>query len=636
MISMLNKKLIYLCAFIFSLLYLLWRGFYTLPIQGSIFVTIYGILLWFSEILSTATAFIMIWNKESIHERQEPAVGRHVEYPDVDILIATHNEEVSLLYKTINACKFLQYPDQSKVHIYICDDMNRSGMKKLASHFQVGYIGLENNSEAKAGNLNNAMLHSSSPLVATFDADMVPYSNFLLTVVPYFSEDYKQRYNKNVGFVQTPQSFQNVDIFQHNLLSDNFIPNEQDFFSKEINILNSGHDSAIYTGSNTLFLRQAIVEAGGFPTNTLTEDFQLGIQINEAGYASISTEIPMASGVTPNDIASVLKQRVRWARGMIQSVRNLNLFFTRKLTWRRKLIYLNGYLYWWSFFSRILFTLAPVLFALFDVRVVKTDFWIMMIFWIPGYVLLSWAKHLIGSDVTTQRWGEIQETFFAPYLIVPVILEHIGFKQSKFWVTSKKQSHTSKDLIYAIPNIIILILLVISIIKFNYGKFGSEMLYGSVITFWLVNSLINTFLAVCIIVRRPFFGDQYFSVKGFAQFDEAPNKRIKIDSLNEHNIKLMVNTNNKFKVQHEYAMNILTEKYTAKIKMRVTNISKNQNCCLCLGTITFVNEQNYQKYLQIIHDGFNDILSTKRDQWFTTFDLLSKNMKYRFIVTSKK
>jgi len=396
--------------------------------------------------------------------------------------------------------------------------------------------------------------------------------------------------------------------------------------------LNSGHDSAIYTGSNTLFLRQAIVEAGGFPTNTLTEDFQLGIQINEAGYACISTEIPMASGVTPNDIASVLKQRVRWARGMIQSVRNLNLFFTRKLTWRRKLIYLNGYLYWWSFFSRILFTLAPVLFVLFDVRVVKTDFWIMMIFWIPGYVLLSWAKHLIGSDVTTQRWGEIQET----YLIVPVILEHIGFKQSKFWVTSKKQSHTRKDLIYAIPNIIILILLVISIIKFNYGKFGSEMLYGSVITFWLVNSLINTFLAVCIIVWRPFFGDQYFSVKGFAQFDEEPNKRIKIDSLNEHNIKLMVNTNNKFKVQHEYAMNILTEKYTAKIKMRVTNISKNQNCCLCLGTVTFVNEQNYQKYLQIIHDGFNDILSTKRDQWFTTFDLLSKNMKYRFIVTHKK
>lgn len=634
--SMRNKKLLYLCGFIFSVLYLLWRGIYTIPINGSIFVTIYGVLLWFSEILSIATAFIMIWNKESFREEPQPTVGMHVDYPDVDILVTTHNEEVSLLYKTINACTFLKYPDKKKVHIYICDDMNRPEMSELARHFQVEYIGLEHNKEAKAGNLNNAMLHSSSPLVATFDADMVPYSDFLLTVVPYFSSDYKQRQNKNIGFVQTPQSFQNVDIFQHNLFSEKVIPNEQDFFSKELNILNSGHDSAIYTGSNTLFLRQAIVDAGGFPTNTLTEDFQLGIQVNEAGYASISTDLPMASGVTPNDIASVLKQRIRWARGMIQSVKNLNLFFTRKLTWRKKIIYLNGYLYWWSFLSRILFTLAPVLFALFDVRVVKTDFWIMMIFWMPGYVLLSLSKNLIGSDVTTQRWGEIQEAFFAPYLVIPVILEHIGFKQSKFLVTSKKQGDSSKDWIYAVPNIIILILLVISIIKFNYGKFGSEMLYGSVITFWLINNLINTFLAICIIVGKPSFEDQYFAVKGFAQVDTAPNDKIEVDSLNEKSIKLRLTTNNLFSIQNEYTINILTENYTAKIKMRVIDIITDKNGFLCLGAITIIDEQNYRKYLQIIHDGFNDILSTKRDRWFTTYDLLSKNMKHRFIGTSKK
>ena len=45
-------------------------------------------------------------------------------YPDVDILIATHNEETELLYKTVNGCRHMDYPDKSKVHIYICDDGN--------------------------------------------------------------------------------------------------------------------------------------------------------------------------------------------------------------------------------------------------------------------------------------------------------------------------------------------------------------------------------------------------------------------------------------------------------------------------------------------------------------------------------
>ncbi len=53
-------------------------------------------------------------------------------YPDVDILIATHNEETELLYKTVNGCRHMDYPDKSKVHIYICDDGNRPEMAELS------------------------------------------------------------------------------------------------------------------------------------------------------------------------------------------------------------------------------------------------------------------------------------------------------------------------------------------------------------------------------------------------------------------------------------------------------------------------------------------------------------------------
>ena len=89
---------------------------------------------------------------------------------------------------------------------------------------------------------------------------------------------------KPLGLVQTPQSFYNADLFQFNLFVEQNVANEQDFFSREINILNNAHGAAIYTGSNTVLSREAIMQAGGFPTDTITEDFELGARMNIAGY----------------------------------------------------------------------------------------------------------------------------------------------------------------------------------------------------------------------------------------------------------------------------------------------------------------------------------------------------------------
>ncbi len=105
----------------------------------------------------------------------------------LDVLIATHSEEAGLLFKTVNGCKHMAYPDKSKVHIYLCDDNDRPEIAKLAHDMGIGYFGLSDNKLAKAGNLNHALSKTDSPLVVTFDADMIPRSNFLMETIPYFS-----------------------------------------------------------------------------------------------------------------------------------------------------------------------------------------------------------------------------------------------------------------------------------------------------------------------------------------------------------------------------------------------------------------------------------------------------------------
>src|SRR5699024_11733980 len=75
--------------------------------------------------------------------------------------------------------------------------------------------------------------------------------------------------------------------------------------------------------------------------------------------------------------------------------------------------------------------LAPILFAVFGIRVVDTDFWTLLLFWLPSYTFLHLSMQDLSSDIRTQRWGEVQETIFAPYLFVPVLLQAIGRSEER-------------------------------------------------------------------------------------------------------------------------------------------------------------------------------------------------------------
>lgn len=631
-----NKKILYLAAVLFSVIYLVWRLFFTLPLSGSLFALIFGIALWVSEVVSNFTAFILIWSKSKEKILEKPVLENEA-YPHVDIIIATHNEDVDLLYKTVNACVHMEYPDPSKVHIYLSDDTNRKEVKELAKQFNVGYAGFENNKHAKSGNLNNALSMTNSPLVATFDADMIPYSKFLMETVPYFMEDFKVKddpNHKHLGFIQTPQSFYNADIFQYNLFSENSIANEQDFFSREVNVLNNAHDTAIYTGSNTLILRQAIEEAGGFPTNTITEDFQLGAKINSCGYRSISTLEPMASGLTPTDFQSVLNQRVRWARGVIRSIYNLRILTNPNFKWNQKLVFLNSYLYWWSFFRRLLYVFAPILFTVFNIRVVDTDFWILMCFWLPSYFLLQSAMTSVSGEIRSQRWGEIQETIFAPYLVIPVFLESIGITEKKFKVTKKSVNKSRYELLFVVPHLIMLLLSLYGLVKFNYGKYGSELLYGSVITFWLLHHIVNLAYAVLFSLGRPIYRkfERFYAKEAITITCLNHSYSLYTTNISEEGLSFFSEEPIYFPPDEWLNFVIQTEINSVEVRGKIARLMEQSDGWLYGVWIEKPERANKQAYFQLVYDRSNQYLPKKHDVWLTPLDGLIDNFMHHFSI----
>ena len=102
-------------AICFSSIYLIWRVFGTIPWTDGAFQAAAGILLVLAEIITTLGMFELMISRMKAKKviRDLPDVPEE-QYPDVDVLIATHNEPAELLYKTVNACTFLEYPDKGR------------------------------------------------------------------------------------------------------------------------------------------------------------------------------------------------------------------------------------------------------------------------------------------------------------------------------------------------------------------------------------------------------------------------------------------------------------------------------------------------------------------------------------------
>lgn len=510
-----RKKLWFWLMTVTSVIYILWRLFFTLPLHTGIVSLIAGIALFAAEFISMLEAVIHYICMSKDKAPEFPVIPES-EYPHVDVLIATHSEEPELLFKTINGCKHMEYPDPSKVHIYLCDDNDRPEMAKLAQKMGVGYFGLSGNKLAKAGNLNNALSKTDSPLVVTFDSDMIPRSSFLMKTVPYFFlpemilEDgvWRKRTEEEldpdykIGFVQTPQSFYNPDLFQFNFFAESNIPNEQDYFFKEVNVGRNSSNSAIYAGSNTLISRRALEEVGGIRTKTITEDFATGIDIQAKGYTCFAIDEVLASGLAPDDFPNLLKQRQRWGRGCVQTIRSSRFLFG-KLPFLSKLSYLSCLLYWWTFLRRIIYILSPILFTVFGVLVVRTELWGILLIWLPSYLIYNHSLRLMSGKIRDQKWSNIVDTILCPYMILPILAETFGIRMRTFAVTSKEKTGTkSAKIIYAIPHLILLAASIVGI----YFSIERLMLYknilGLVVLFWLCMNTYFLTMAVFFLLGR--------------------------------------------------------------------------------------------------------------------------------------
>lgn len=231
--------------------------------------------------------------------------------PQVDVYVATYNEPIEVLEKSISGALALDWPTQ-KIRVWILDDGRRPWLERYAQRLGVGYLTRPDNSEAKAGNINAAIQATSAPFFLVLDADFVPQRTFLYRAMGFFEDP-------RIGIVQIPHNFFNPDPMQSSLAMSKIMPDDQRFFFDAIMPGRDGYDCAFCCGSNGIVRRAALDEIGGkMPTGSVTEDMLLTLALKRKGYITRYLNERLAFGLAPESINAFFIQRARWARGAIQ------------------------------------------------------------------------------------------------------------------------------------------------------------------------------------------------------------------------------------------------------------------------------------------------------------------------------
>lgn len=498
------KQVLIVLYIVTMAVYLIWRIGWTIP-TNNVLSIILGIILVLAELggFCLSLVFYRMFFKKFQRPVQNLDVYADGQYPTVDVFIATYNEETPILKRSIVAALLMHYPSPELVNIYVCDDGSRDNVKKLCEELGVHHVVRETHEHAKAGNLNHALKVSSGELVVTMDADMVPRTDFLEKTVGYF-------HNKNMGFIQTPQTFFNDDPYQFNLFATNTIGNDQDFFMRSIEQQKDAFNATMYVGSNAIFRRKALDSVGGFATGVITEDMATGMLLQAKKWDTGFVNENLASGLAPETFGDLIKQRDRWARGNIQVAKKWHPWRVKGLDLMQRVIYTDGIHYWFSGIYKLVFLLAPILFLVFGQYSLQTSFSQILIFWLPAFIASQLTFNLVSEKKQTVMLSNIYETATAPFMAYGVFNELFLKSKQKFAVTRKGVN--SEDSFYnwrtAWPIIVLLVLSVLGLVRgicFIFGiwasPFPKEGIYINI--FWLIYNSFALILASYLSNERP-------------------------------------------------------------------------------------------------------------------------------------
>jgi cellulose synthase (UDP-forming) len=484
------RFIVALTVLLLGLRYLVWRFFNAFDLDTDVHFML-RMLSFTVEMCVYSNSLLFILqtalptDRSSEADKAEKAVLSGEFLPSVDIFIPTYNEDVHMLRRTVIGCQAIDYPNKT---IYLLDDTRRPQVRKLAEELGCHYCDRPDNKGAKAGNMNNGLKVAKSDLVAVFDADFVPSKNFLTRTVGFFQ-------NEHTALVQTPQVFYNPDVVQRNLGVEKQMPHEEDLFFRVVQAGRDFWNASICHGTSFVIRRKVVDEIGGFPVETITEDFFTSIKVQSRGYRLKYLNEALSAGDSAANTDNYISQRLRWAQGTFQVLfTTTNPLFTPGLNIMQRIIHCSSILYWTMGLCNCILLTLPLFFLYFDFSPMRCSVSDCIQFWLPYYGFTAIAFSWFVQSRRSFFWSDVYAPIMAVPLAATMIKSLIDPFGTGFRVTEKGSGkgelHISWRLIY--PLVGLLILYIGGLIRFC---FIAPLIYdvenAPMMMLW---SVYNTFL----------------------------------------------------------------------------------------------------------------------------------------------
>lgn len=276
--------------------------------------------------------------------------------PHVDVYVTVAGEPIEIVEETARRAIAMKYPNFS---VYLLNDgfvakkENWQEIESLAERLGVSCITRKVAGGAKAGNINNALKQTNGEIVCVFDADHVPYPNFLEETIPYFIDS-------KLAFVQTPQYYKNK--LENRVTHGAW--DQQELFFGPICKGKNNYNAATMCGTNMAVRREALEGVGGMCEESIAEDFVTGLFMHAKGWKSIYLPTVLAEGLAPEDFQSYFKQQLRWAQGSLDIIFHYRVLTRVGLTLAQRIQYLASASHFLSGVIILMNALFPIVFLL--------------------------------------------------------------------------------------------------------------------------------------------------------------------------------------------------------------------------------------------------------------------------------
>ncbi len=249
------------------------------------------------------------------HRGEEPKpVAEFAELPRVTVQLPMYNE-MHVVERLMRAVAAFDYP-KDKLQIQVIDDstdesadLSRALSEELsAKGYDIEFRHRTHRKGFKAGALDEAMATATGEFIAIFDADFVPGPDLLHQMIHHFTD-------QNVGLVQARWGHMNREFSLltrlQALFLDGHLVLEQTARSRHGEFIN-------FNGTAGIWRKRAIVEAGGWHHDTLTEDLDLSYRCQLVGYKFVYLKDVVVPAELPPDMDGFKSQQHRWTKGSIQ------------------------------------------------------------------------------------------------------------------------------------------------------------------------------------------------------------------------------------------------------------------------------------------------------------------------------